>query len=256
MGGGFCPIPPLDRNAFPATPAASCRDTLPLAPPFALWASAMSSTTFTILLGGPLTVTERLSQALAGSRVIAADSGMRHAAALGLRPELWVGDFDSSNPELLEQWPDVERQPYPPAKNETDGEIATGEAVARGAKRLILVGAMGGERSDHALQHLVHAVRLAEQGYDMLLTSGEEEAVPLLPGRLSIELPENALFSVVGFSDLQGLDIRNVRYPLNDFSLPFGSSRTVSNVAQGTVEFSLKSGRAIILARPYDLTGA
>lgn len=216
----------------------------------------MTSTTFTILLGGPLTVTERLQRSLAGSRVIAADSGMQHAAALGIEPELWVGDFDSSDDELLQQWPGVERQPYPPAKNETDGEIATGEAIARGARKLILAGALGGERSDHALQHLLHGVRLAEQGFDILMTSGEEEAMPLLPGRITLDLPQNALFSVLGFSDLEGLDIRNVRYPLDNFSLPFGSSRTVSNVAEGTVEFSLKSGRAIILARPYDLTGA
>jgi thiamine pyrophosphokinase len=216
----------------------------------------MSSTCFTILLGGPLTVTERLTQAVAGSRVIAADSGMRHAAALGIEPELWVGDFDSSDDALLKRWPNVERQPYPPAKNETDGEIATGEAIARGAKRLILAGALGGERSDHALQHLLHGVRLAEQGFDVLMTSGEEEALPLLTGTMLFDMPQNALFSVLGFSDLNGLDIRNVRYPLQNFSLPFGSSRTVSNVAEGPVEFSLKSGRAIVLARPYDLTGA
>lgn len=216
----------------------------------------MTSTTFTILLGGPLTVTERLQRALAGSRVIAADSGMRHAAALGIEPELWVGDFDSSDDDLLQQWPNVERQPYPPAKNETDGEIATGEAIARGATRLIFAGALAGERSDHALQHLLSAVSLAERGLDVLLTSGDEEAVPLLSGTRSLDMPNNSLFSVLGFSDLEGLDIGNVRYPLKNFSLPFGSSRTVSNVAEGTVEFSLKSGRAIILARPYDLTGA
>lgn len=46
---------------------------------------------FTILLGGDVTVTDRLKAAVEGSRVIAADGGMRHAAPLGLTPELWVG---------------------------------------------------------------------------------------------------------------------------------------------------------------------
>ncbi|MEB2847561.1 thiamine diphosphokinase [Rhizobiales bacterium RZME27] len=216
----------------------------------------MTSTTFTILLGGPLNVTDRVREMLAGSRIIAADSGMRHAQALGLEPELWVGDFDSSDEALLARWPQVERQPFPPAKNETDGEIATSEAIARGATRLIFAGALAGERSDHALQHLLSAVSLAERGLDVFLTSGDEEAAPLLPGTRVLDLPKGSLFSVLGFSDLEGLDLRNVRYPLNDFSLPFGSSRTVSNVAEGQVEFSLKAGRAIVLARPYDLTGA
>ncbi|MES5046175.1 thiamine diphosphokinase [Rhizobium nepotum] len=212
---------------------------------------------FTILLGGDVTVTDRLKAAVEGSRVIAADGGMRHAAPLGLTPELWVGDFDSTSKDLLDAWPDVVRQPYPAAKAVTDGEIAVSEAVARGARSLVLVGALGGARSDHALQHLLYAVALAERGLEVTLTSGEEEARPLLTGSLDLDLPAGSLFSVAGFTDLAGLDIGNVRYPLSDFALAFGSSRTISNVANGgLVHFSLKSGKAIVLARPYDLTGA
>jgi thiamine pyrophosphokinase len=216
----------------------------------------MSPSTFTILLGGNLTVTDRVKKAIAGSRVIAADSGMRHALELEVTPELWVGDFDSSDADLIARFPRVERRTYPPAKNETDGEIATAEAIDRGATRLILIGALGGERSDHALQHFLHAMGLAERGIDVLLTSGDEEAIPFLPGSRTVDLPKGALFSILGFSALAGLDILGARYPLKDFSLPFGSSRTVSNVAEGPVEFHLREGKAMILARPHDFSGA
>lgn len=213
------------------------------------------STTFTILLGGELRLTKRLRTAISGSRFIAADGGMRHAVALGVEPELWVGDFDSTPADLQAAFPDVPKQPYPAAKAATDGEIAVSEAIDRGAVRLILAGAMGGERSDHAIQHLLYGVHLAERGLDVLLTSGDEEAVPLLPGDVTLALPACSLFSVLGFSDLTGLFIENARYPLRDFHLPFGASRTISNVAEGDVRFSLGSGRAIVLARPYDLSG-
>ncbi len=215
----------------------------------------MSSSTFTILLGGALHLTERLQAAVAGSRFIAADGGMRHAQALCVVPELWVGDFDSSPADLSEAFPDVPRQPYPAAKAQTDGEIAIEEAIRRGARRLVLAGALGGERSDHALALLLYGVSLAEQGFSMLLTSGEEEAVPLIAGAMELDLPAGSLFSVSGFSALDGLSIDNARYPLAGFHLPFGASRTISNVAQGIVRFSLSSGRAIVLARPYDLSG-
>ncbi|MBB3611670.1 thiamine diphosphokinase [Rhizobium sp. BK602] len=213
------------------------------------------STTFTILLGGELRLTDRLRAAVAGSRFIAADGGMRHAVALGVTPELWVGDFDSTPPDLRGAFPDVPKQPYPAAKAATDGEIAVTEAIDRGATRLILAGAMGGERSDHAIQHLLYGIQLAEKGFNVLLTSGDEEAVPLLPGDMELALPAGSLFSVLGFSDLAGLFIHNARYPLRDFHLPFGTSRTISNVAEGPVRLSLGSGRAIVLARPYDLSG-
>lgn len=217
---------------------------------------SISGTTFAILMGGSLLASERVREAVSGARVIAADGGMRHAGALGLRPELWVGDFDSTPAALIEEWRDVPREPYPAAKNETDGEIAVSMARERGADRIILAGALGGERSDHAFMHLIHSVLLAEKGIDVLLTSGEEEAWPLLPGSREIDLPWGSLFSVLGLSELTGLTIENVRYPLKDFHLPFGSSRTVSNVAEGRARFTLSSGKAIVLARPYDLSGA
>ncbi len=216
----------------------------------------MTSAHFTILLGGTITVTDRLQKAVAGTRVIAADSGMRHASVLGLTPELWVGDFDSSDADLMSQWPDTPQQPFPAAKGVTDGEIAVSEALSRGAKRLTLVGALAGERSDHALFHLLYAVSLAERGFDVVLTSGTEEAYPLLATELALDLPVGSLFSVAGFTALGGLDIQNARYPLADFALAFGSSRTISNVAEGPLRLRLKSGKAIVLARPYDLTGA
>lgn len=217
---------------------------------------APTDQTFAVLLGGALQPTSRLAADVAGARVVAADGGMRHARTLGLTPEIWVGDFDSTPAELLDAWPDVERQPYPTAKNETDGAIAVSVATERGAKSIVLAGALGGERSDHALMHLLHAVSLEEQGFAIKLTSGEEEAWPLLPGSRAVDLPKGSLFSVLGLTPLAGLDIGNVRYPLTNFSLPFGASRTISNVAEGTIRLSLASGRAILIARPYDLSGA
>ena len=216
-------------------------------------ATAMS--TFIILLGGNLTVNDRLLAHLPGARIIAADGGMRHAETLGVTPELWVGDFDSTPADVFDKWPDIVRQTYPTAKALTDGEIAVEAALERGATSLILMGALGGERSDHAIAHMVMAVAMTLLGHTVMLTSGDEEAWPLIPGSLSLTLPKGALFSVLGFMDLAGLTISNARYPLTNFDLVFGSSLTISNVAEGTVHFSLATGQAIVLARPYDCTG-
>ena len=215
-----------------------------------------SDQTFVILLGGTLDATPRLKAAITGARFIAADGGMRHATLLGVTPEIWVGDFDSTSAGLIASWPDVPREPYPAAKNETDGALAVMTARERGAQKILLAGALGGERSDHALMHLLHAVALKEEGLDVMLASGEEEAWPLVAGETQTDLPKGALFSVLGFSDLTGLSLSNVRYPLSDFHLPFGASRTISNVAEGPVRLSLTSGRAVLIARPYDRSGA
>jgi thiamine pyrophosphokinase len=218
--------------------------------------SEATSPRFLILLSGDLVVTDRLRAQMNGARVIAADSGMRHAAGLGAEPELWVGDFDSSDEALLDAWPEIERQPFPAAKNATDGEIAVEAALARGARSVILAGALGGERSDHALAHFTHAMALCEAGIDVLLTSGTEEAVPLPAGESRFDLPAGSLFSVVAFSAIDALTIAGARYPLDRFDAAFGATRTISNVAAGPVTISHEGGRAMLVARPYDFSGA
>ncbi len=215
-----------------------------------------ASSPFLVLLAGELTVTDRLRARVSGWRSVAADGGMRHAAALGAAPELWVGDFDSTTRDLESEWPDVPRLPLPQGKNETDGEIAVGEALRLGADEIVLAGALGGPRSDHALFHLLHACRLARDGVPVLVTSGTEEATPLAAGRQTFDLPRGSLFSIVGLSELTGIGLEGVRYPLDDYTLPFGASRTISNVAEGTVAVTLGSGVAVLIARPYDFSGA
>lgn len=144
--------------------------------------------TFTLLLGGDLVRTPRLDAQLAGTRVIAADPGIRHADMLGLVPELWVGDFDSAPASLPPHLARVPKERFPAEKDKTDGELAVAIALQSGATKLVLAGAFGGARADHAFLHLALAVRLAEDGVDVLLTSGAQEGVPLLLAVLRVSI--------------------------------------------------------------------
>lgn len=206
---------------------------------------------FSILLGGELLPTPRLDRQVAGSRVIAADSGIRHAGALALMPELWLGDFDSAPAEIDPAFAAVPREEFPAEKNKTDGELAIATALERGATSLVLVGAFGGARADHAFLHLALALRLAEAGTEVLLTSGHQEGVPLLPGTASFSYDDGTMFSVLAFSELTGLTEEGAKWLLNGVDVPFGSSLTLSNEVQGTLRISLGSGRALLLAHPY-----
>jgi len=204
--------------------------------------------TFVILLGGDLVVTERLKRQIAGARVLAADGGIRHAQSLGIAPELWLGDFDSTSEALLRQYAHVPQRTFPAAKDMTDGELALEEAFERGAEKVILCGAFGGPRTDHTLLHLTMATAQAANGRDILLSSGAEEAWPVVGGEYVYDFPDGTSFSVVNFSKLEGLSITNAEWPLDNVTLSFGSSWTVSNIVRGTLRVSVRSGLAILIA--------
>lgn len=204
---------------------------------------------FTIFLGGDLVPTPRLARQVAGSRLIAADSGMLRAEALGLVPELWLGDFDSVTVADRERFAQVPRTIFPSDKDKTDGELAADAAIEAGATELVLAGALGGPRADHAFLNLAAGLKLAERGVPTLLSSGVEEASALLPGRtVDLDLPDGTLFSVLAFSDLSGLTLDGAKWPLDAVEVPFGSSLTLSNRVRGHLRASLRTGRAMLLA--------
>ncbi|MCD0161936.1 thiamine diphosphokinase [Deinococcus sp. 6YEL10] len=216
-----------------------------------------------ILVGGRLVDAPLLRALPRPGVVVAADGGARHAALLGmqgagmqglgvqgpgLRVDVWVGDFDSSAGVFV----DAPREVHPAAKDETDAELAIRVARERGATELVLLGAFGG-RFDHALALALLAVRLTERdGQRVTLTSGDEWGWPLTPtSPLSLDVPPGATLSVLALSDLRGLSLGGVRWPLVNADIPLGSGWTVSNEVQGgPVTASLRGGRALVTVLP------
>ena len=194
--------------------------------------------------------TPRLMNQIKDARVIAADSGMAHAHQLGLQPELWVGDFDSASEALQSQYAGVPRLEFPAEKDATDGELAISQALARGASELVLVGGLGG-RLDHTLAHAGFLLALTKREIDVILTSGKEEARALAYEVILENLGVGATLSIVPFSDLLGLTIEGVKWPLNHRKVPLGSALTVSNVVtHDVVTISLLAGQGLIIAQP------
>lgn len=204
--------------------------------------------TYTVVLDGKLQVTKRLLAQIANTNVIVADGAIRYIKALHVTPELWVGDFDSTEPELKEKYIGLKQCVFPVAKDKTDGELAVDFALERGARRIILCGALGGKRSDHAFFHLTYALALKQRGIDVLLTSGLEEAYAILPGHYSFDFSKGTTFSVIGLTDLGGLSLKGAKWPLANKDVSFGSSLTLSNEVTDELQLSLDHGKAILFA--------
>lgn len=204
---------------------------------------------YAILLGGHLLPTPRLSRQLADARFIAADSGINHALTLGVTPELWLGDFDSSDEQDFARHADVPRQSHPVDKDKSDGAIAIDEAMKRGASKVTLVGAFGG-RFDHALSHGLQLLALRQRGVDGMMTSGNEEAYPLIDTLRLDALPKGTTISILGLTRLAGLSVTGVRWPLSHAEVQLGSTWTISNESLADVVVTVEHGHGLVLACP------
>ena len=200
-----------------------------------------------ILLAGPIRPTAPLVEACRGRRVIAADGGIAHAAPLGLAVDLWVGDFDSTDPALAARHPDVPQRRFPRDKDRTDGEIAIEAALDEGADDLLLVGALRGPRTDHAFMHLVLLLRYAAAGHRIEARDGTERALPLTGRETRLACQPGTTFSLLKFGDLDGLTITGARWPLADVHVPFHSILTQSNEALGAITVGFRGGPVVLI---------
>ncbi|WP_018690189.1 thiamine diphosphokinase [Ahrensia kielensis] len=211
-----------------------------------------NSSSITILLGGTLQVDNDLKERVKNSYVVAADSGIAHAKHLGLMPDIWIGDFDSSTSEFFDEYQSVEKVPHSSNKNQSDGELALDLAIARKPQTITICGALGGKRTDHVLFILLGALKYALDNPDIAfyLTSGAETAFPLLPNReLALHCAPDTTFSVIPFSALTGLTVSGVKWPLQDENIALGSTHTLSNLSNGKTRIKLDDGYALALVQ-------
>ena len=203
----------------------------------------------TLLAGGPIGDYEEIRALVRPDDfILAADSGFRHAAPLGLDVDLLVGDFDSLGTPPA----GVKIYTLPVEKDETDTLAAVRLAMGWGCKKFLILGAFGG-RFDHSIANLITLREIAEAGGSGMLADDVTRVV-VLKGPAALRLPRMPGWSLSVFSlsnCCKGLCERGVHYTLEDYTLPATSSLGVSNeIVEDEAEISLQSGcLSIILAK-------
>ncbi len=169
-----------------------------------------------------------------GDRLIAADGGLRFLRALGLTPDVVIGDLDSLGPGdedyLSRSGVPVER--FPTRKDETDLELAVRLALAGGAQDLLIFGALGG-RWDQTLANLLLLAHNEFRRARIRLLDGTQQ-IYLIQGRTRIEgQPGDTVSLIPLYGDATGITTDGLDYPLRQGSLRFGSTLGISNVLVG-----------------------
>ncbi|HET8778064.1 MAG TPA: thiamine diphosphokinase [Candidatus Limnocylindria bacterium] len=187
-------------------------------------------------------------------RVIAADGGAASLERFGRRPDLLIGDLDSTEPSLVERLIEagvtVER--HPADKEASDTELALLAATQLGADEIVVLGAIGGARLDHELANLLlladpalrgRAVRVVHAGNTVRVVHPDQPLA--LDGRIGDLV---TLLPIGG--EATGVTTAGLRWPLDAATLQMGRSRGLSNeIVMTPASVRLESGLLLVAER-------
>lgn len=175
------------------------------------------------------------------------DSGLRHMEALGAKPSLIVGDFDSWHaPEGSKT--ECETITLPHEKDDTDTAYAVKECIRRGYDAFLLTGCAGA-RLDHTLGNVQLLVRLYRAGKWALLVDdhSEMEIVGRETVTVSDRFPYFSLLNITGSA--RSVTITDAKFPLTDAQIPTDDPYGISNetLTGKTSRVSVREGELLLV---------
>ena len=204
-----------------------------------------------VVIGGGALSARALDAIRPDAVVIAADSGLDHAVAAGLRPAVLVGDLDSisASGRMWAYARGVEIHEHPMDKDATDTEIAIARSLeVPGVRHLLVVGGVdesGERRLDHQLATLLALGHpsLAELGSVRAVLGGAGFSM-LHPGRHSVlDIEPGQLFSLLALhGPCDGVTVTGARWPLDEESFAGTEARGVSNEGSDHTEVTVARG--------------
>ena len=183
--------------------------------------------------------------------ILCADGGTRHALALGVKPDLIIGDMDSAEKGQLQelQANGVAIELFLHDKNETDLELAINHALGLNPDRILIVAALGG-RLDQTLANITLLTGTRLSHFDIRLDDGVEETF-LCRDRVEILGSGGDLISLIPWQGaVTEVQTAHLKWPLRQETLYPDKTRGISNEMTGdTASVSIGSGLLLIVHR-------
>lgn len=181
--------------------------------------------------------------------IICADGGTRHSLAMGLTPNLVIGDMDSIE---RGQWLGLEKEGvsielFPRDKNETDLELAINRAIELGPKQLLIIGALGG-RLDQALGNIALLGDIRLSALDTRLDDGVEE-IFICRDQAQVHGRSGDIVSLIPWGNpVHGIQTQDLKWPLQNEALYPDKTRGISNeMTSQTASISIESGLLLLI---------
>lgn len=159
--------------------------------------------------------------------IIALDRGLDYLKEIGIVPDLLLGDLDSThlNPASFPKGMEIKR--FPKEKDATDTQLGIEEAIARGAERILMLGATG-RRLDHFLGNLDALLPATEYGVEAIMIDAYNR-IRMFSKSFSIK-KSSTYVSLIPYTDrVTGVTLRGFRYEVTDRTFVKGNTLGISN---------------------------
>jgi thiamine pyrophosphokinase len=176
----------------------------------------------------------------AGPLLVAVDGGLAACRALRRRPELFVGDLDSSTGVPAS----IPSRIYPVAKDFSDLAGALGELLRLRADVVVLAGALGG-RLDHEWANLAE-VGAHASGFAGFIAPSSRGLIVVTASGVRARTRSGELVSLFALGAAARVTLRGARYTLSRRTLKPGSLG-LSNVTGKELALDVHSGVAALV---------
>ena len=177
--------------------------------------------------------------------VICADGGYCHAAALGIVPDMIIGDCDSCEIPYPKE---VSHRIYPSEKDETDTELCLNWAIEQGCQEVLILGGLGG-RLDHEFAHFNLLLNGLNRGVQVRLRN-EQNEIFMRNTPFSIEAGDKKYVSFFPYGgNVEGFSIKGLKYELAPMTLTCDMVRTACNefLPGKKGEISFQNGNVLVM---------
>lgn len=187
--------------------------------------------------------------------IIACDRGYEACEAMGIKPDLVVGDFDSADNGCYERAvaTGVEVRKLNPVKDDTDAEAALDIAFTRTAENddIYLLGATG-TRIDHLLGNIGLIGKGLKNHRAVKLVDSHNYLEMIEPGEAYVLHRDDQFGKYVSvypfMSQVKGLNMRGFKYPVENGNIDGFSTLTISNeLVADSGEISIQEGCLIVM---------
>lgn len=185
-----------------------------------------------------------------GDYIICVNGGSIHALAIGVSPNLLIGDLDSlpekERQQIMEAKPELIK--YPAAKDKSDLELAVDYAITLKPAEILIIGALGGARVDHALLNIMLLLLPLDKGIPASIFD-ETQQIYLCRNLIKLDGSPGEYLSLFALNgNAEGVTTDGLKYQLQGETLQFASSRGLSNeFTSSQASVSIKSGLLLVI---------